>query len=110
MSSAQRILGSVGLIAGLGLVSLGLGMQAGAQSVPVEVTSDTPAYCLRLLDEVTDLMRTAAVPTPPEVTRLSADGQRMCDEGQTRGGIMRLRQAWVLMTHPDGVTDQGAHP
>ncbi len=110
MSFAQRILGSAGLMACLGLLVLGFAMQAGAQSVPMEVTSDTPAYCFRLLDEVSGLVRTATTPPPPEVTRLSADGQRMCDEGQTRGGIIRLRRAWVLMTHPDERPDQGAGP
>jgi len=110
MSSVQRIIGSAGLTVILGLLALGLGVQAGAQSVPMEVTSDTPAYCVRLLGEVTDLVRAAAVPPPPEVIRLSADGQRMCDEGQTRGGIMRLRRAWVLMAHPDGLADQSPRP
>jgi hypothetical protein len=110
MSFAQRICGSVGLGATLCLIAIAAGMEAGAQSVPLEVTSDTPAYCLRLLDEVTDLVRTSPVPPPPEVNRLSADGQRLCDEGQTRGGIMRLRRAWVLMSHSEGQLQPGAHP
>ena len=38
-------------------------------------------------------------PPPQEVTFLSSEGQRMCDQGQTRGGILRLRRALVLMMH-----------
>ncbi len=34
---------------------------------------------------------------PPEVTSLSTEGQRMCGQGQTRSGIMRLRRALVLL-------------
>ena len=36
---------------------------------------------------------------PREVWDLSAEGQRMCDAGQTRGGIMRLREAIRIMVH-----------
>jgi len=66
------------------------------QTAPVMVTSDTPQYCLHLLDQVSELMRLAPAP-PPEVTSLSTAGQRMCGQGHTRGGIMRLRRALVLL-------------
>src|SRR5690349_13452433 len=46
------------------------------------VTSDTPEYCLRLLNRVSEMVRVAAVPPPQEVTFLSSEGQRMCDQGQ----------------------------
>jgi hypothetical protein len=78
MAFTQRILGSAGHAATLGLIAIAVALQAGAQSVPLEVTSDTPAYCLRMLDEVSDLMRTSPVPPPPEVSKLSVDGQRLC--------------------------------
>ncbi len=66
------------------------------QSTPAQVTTDTPQYCLQLLDRVSELVRINTHP-PQEVTNLSTEGQRMCDQGQTRGGIMRLRRALVLL-------------
>ena len=79
-------------------------MLAGATPVagqppPQRVTSDTPEYCLQLLDRVSELVRVASSPPPQEVTSLSSEGQRMCDQGQTRGGILRLRRALMLMSH-----------
>jgi len=71
-----------------------------SQSPPQQVTSDTPQYCLHLLDRVSELVRVAGSPPPQEVAFLSSEGQRMCDQGQTRGGILRLRQALMLMMHP----------
>jgi hypothetical protein len=84
-------------------LSIGLGLAimpapAAGQSTPELVTTDTPQYCLQLLDRVSELVRIDAHP-PEEVTSLSAEGQRMCDQGQTRGGIMRLRRALVLLRH-----------
>jgi hypothetical protein len=67
------------------------------QSKPMEVTSDTPEYCLHLLDRVSELVRVATVPVPREVTDLATEGHRMCAHGQTRGGIMRLRSALMMM-------------
>ena len=65
-------------------------------AVPPQVTTDTPQYCLQLLDQVSEEVRVSAHP-PQEVSNLSTEGQRMCDQGQTRGGIMRLRRALVLL-------------
>ena len=61
---------------------------------PMAVTSDTPAYC-------TTLQHLAnAAPTPsPEVRRLIAEGQDLCDRGEVRGGIARLRRALVVERH-----------
>jgi hypothetical protein len=67
------------------------------QANPMEVTSDTPEYCLHLLDRISELARLAAVPAPREVTDLTTEGHRMCAHGQTRGGIMRLRSALMIM-------------
>lgn len=82
-------------------LSVGIGVEfaalpSSAESPPPQVTTDTPQYCLQLLDRVSQLVRTRANP-PAEVTDLSAAGQRMCDQGKTRGGIMRLRRALVLL-------------
>lgn len=89
-------------LAGL-LCCLGCGVLLRATAVraqeaaPERVTSDTPEYCLRLFDHVSALVRIAPDPPPEEVTNLSTEGQRMCVHGQTRGGILRLRRALVLM-------------
>jgi len=72
-----------------------------SQPPPEQVTSDTSEYCLHLLDRVGDMVRMATAPPPQEVTSLSTEGQRMCDQGQTRAGILRLRRALLLMMHPD---------
>jgi hypothetical protein len=82
-------------------LSVGLGLavmpsQVVGQAPPAQVTTDTPQYCLQLLDQVSELVRISAHP-PQEVSNLSTEGQRMCDQGQTRGGIMRLRRALVLL-------------
>jgi hypothetical protein len=72
------------------------------QANPMEVTSDTPEYCLRLLDRVSDLVRVSSAPVPREVTDLTTEGHRMCTHGQTRGGIMRLRSALMIMENGAG--------
>jgi hypothetical protein len=82
-------------------LSIGLGFAvmpspAAGQSTPEQVTTDTPQYCLQLLDRVSEMVRVNTHP-PQEVTDLSTEGERMCDQGQTRGGIMRLRRALVLL-------------
>jgi len=61
------------------------------------VTSDTYEYCERLRDRLSELVRVADGPPPQEVTSLASEGQRMCDQGQTRGGILRLRRALLIM-------------
>jgi hypothetical protein len=74
----------------------------GSEGKPMEVITDTPEYCLHLLDRVSDLVRLATAPIPREVTDLTTEGQRMCAHGQTRGGIMRLRSALMMMEKPGG--------
>ena len=69
---------------------------------PVEITSDTREYCLRLLDRVSDLVRLSAAPVPSEVTTLSVEGERLCDHGQPKPGILRLRRALLIMEHGSG--------
>ena len=85
------------------IVAFGLGgpVQVAGQAPAQRVNTDTPEYCLQLLDRVSELVRLAATPPPQGVTQLSSEGQKMCDQGQTRGGILRLRRALMLMMHPD---------
>jgi hypothetical protein len=98
---------TAGLLIALGaLPSISAGPIAaeaqGAQTNPMEVTSDTPEYCLQLLDRVSEMVRLASVPIPHDVTDLTTEGHRMCEHGQTRGGIMRLRSALMIMEKRDG--------
>ncbi|HUB16711.1 MAG TPA: hypothetical protein VMB34_32555 [Acetobacteraceae bacterium] len=87
-------------------LSLGIGLElmtfpVSGQSPPQQVTTDTPEYCLKLLDRVSALARDSLHP-PQEAADLSTEGQRMCDQGQTRGGILRLRRALVLLRQTTG--------
>jgi len=94
---------------GLGAVLLGAGLLGAApvagQPPPQQVISDTPEYCLRLADRLSELARAAPNPPPYEVTSLSIEGQRMCNQGQTRGGLLRLRRALALMLQAGNDTD-----
>jgi hypothetical protein len=67
------------------------------QTSPMEITTDTPEYCHKLLNRIGDLVRLATTPVPHNVSDLTTEGQRMCDHGQTRGGIMRLRSALLII-------------
>ena len=98
MMPLTRMIGLAGIAAWLGA------MPVTGQSPPQEVTTDTPAYCLRLLDRVGEMVRSTGSPPPQEVAFLSSEGQRMCDQGQTRGGILRLRRALL----PHGNARNGA--
>jgi len=93
-------MGRIARVFGLGVTAVWLGASpVESQAPPQQVTSDTPQYCLHLLDRVSEMVRVASSPPPQEVTFLSSEGQRMCDQGQTRGGILRLRRALMLMMH-----------
>ena len=96
MTNTARSYGVAGLLLCLAAVAAISTPPVSGQTTPLMVTTDTPQYCLHLLDEVSELMRLSPAP-PPEVTSLSTEGQRMCGQGQTRGGIMRLRRALVLL-------------
>ncbi len=68
---------------------------------PMEVTTDTTEYCLQLAERVNSLVGVAPAKPPQQVAYLQDEGKRMCEHGQTRGGILRLRQAILLMKHDD---------
>ncbi len=67
-----------------------------AQDDHTEILTDTPAYCMDLARLVN--MRDTR---PPEVDRLAAEGRDMCDHGEVRGGILRLRRAVRMMNIGD---------
>jgi hypothetical protein len=100
--SPARSLTTVALLVALGALStITPGLVAAqdqiTQANPMEVTTDTPEYCLHLLDRVSEMVRLATIPVPREVTDLSTEGHSMCANGQTRKGIMRLRSALMIM-------------
>jgi hypothetical protein len=76
------------------------------QSDPMEVTTDTAEYCVHLLDRISELARLSGMPVPREVTDLTTEGQRMCEHGQTRGGIVRLRSALMIVEKSDSTTNR----
>jgi hypothetical protein len=86
--------------AGLGLL-LACGTlvasSAGGDSIPPVVTTDTPEYCQKLFDRIGQAIHAAAMPPPVAVASLSTEGERMCDDGLTRGGILRLRRALLIL-------------
>ena len=105
MVPGLRMTGLAGGASCLAVVTMLLGTSpvvGQSQPSPARVTSDTPQYCLHLLDQVSEMVRIAEAPPPQEVMALSSEGRRMCDQGLTRGGILRLRRALVLMLHQDG--------
>jgi hypothetical protein len=81
-------MGPIARTASIGAVAVWLGaMPVASQAPPQEATGDTPQYCLLLLDRVSEMVRIAQTPPPQEVTFLSSEGRRMCDQGQTRRHI-----------------------
>jgi hypothetical protein len=102
-----RSLTTVSLLVALGVLPTGspgpvIAQDQVVQTNPMEVTSDTPEYCLHLLDRVSEMVRLATIPVPRDVTDLTTEGHRMCAHGQTRSGIMRLRTALMMMQKGDG--------
>ncbi|GBQ43739.1 hypothetical protein ACM0P6_07345 [Komagataeibacter sucrofermentans] len=63
----------------------------GGGDKPVIITSDTKAYCNRLLN-IIDAYGPAL---PQDVDSLRMQGADMCREGRVRSGIVRLRRALV---------------
>jgi hypothetical protein len=61
------------------------------------VITDTPEYCQKLYDRLTKAIQAAGEPMPVEIGPLSTEGQRMCNTGLTRGGILRLRRALLIL-------------
>ncbi len=70
---------------------------AAGDSPPSVVTTDTPEYCQSLIDRIAQQILVAPAPPPMEVASLSNEGKRMCNDGLTRGGILRLRRALMIL-------------
>ncbi len=88
MSGYARVMRLLVLLPCLALMADGLH----AQPAPVAVTTDTPEYCARMI---------ARVETGPDLSaemhRLLDEGRHLCERGEVRGGIMRLRRAMLLI-------------
>jgi hypothetical protein len=66
-----------------------------AEDVPsFALTTDTAQYCAQLIKQVSERHSTV-----PDVVRLLSEGREMCERGQVRGGIRRLRRALVVLHH-----------
>ncbi len=69
----------------------------------MRVTTDTAEYCEHLSRQVTqaERARATAPPVPKErriaVEELAAEGHEMCATGLIRGGLLRLRRAWIML-------------
>jgi hypothetical protein len=105
--SLMRTLSIAGVCLPLGAWVVISGVPVSAQvgssgSQPMEITTDTPEYCQRLLRRIGELVRLATAPVPHEASDLTTEGQKMCDHGQTRMGIMRLRSALMIMEKDAG--------
>ena len=59
---------------------------------PMTVTSDTPEYCLGLASRME-----AAGEMPSTARTLWERGRAMCEQGQVRRGLVRLRRAMVML-------------
>lgn len=62
----------------------------------VRVTTDTPEYCEKLAERVARDEK-ARPNAPRQAEELAAEGHHMCDSGLIRGGLVRLRRAWLML-------------
>lgn len=63
---------------------------------PMEVTSDSAAYCQQLAGRIMSLRQHLPGPAP-EVDALLDRGQQLCAAGRVRPGLNRLRHALLEM-------------
>lgn len=69
-----------------------LGLPSRDGQGPVEqLTTDTPEFCHHLLKRLQQAEQ--AHPPSPTVLALSDEGRMMCDHGEVRRGVHRLRRA-----------------
>ncbi len=91
-----RTTGFVGVAAGLGIAVIAV-MPGVSQSPPAVITTDTVGYCRQLSDKLAELVQIAPRPPETSVFALAGEGRRLCDVGQVRPGIHRLREGVRLM-------------
>ena len=71
-----------------------LGTVLGEEPPAAVIITDTVDYCDHLQRMIGDRAAHAG-----EAHRLFVEGRRMCDHGDVRSGIARLRQALILVRH-----------
>ncbi len=81
------------VLASVVLVVLAADAQAQEQS-PITVTTDTPQYCAQLVQQITQ--RHSSM---PDVARLLSEGRELCEQGEVRSGLRRLRRAEIILNH-----------
>lgn len=96
MPTMGRTTGFVGIAAGLGILVTAVIPGVG-QSPPAVITTDTEQYCRQLAEKLSELVQIAPRAPEIEVFTLSGEGRHLCDMGQVRGGILRLRRGMMLM-------------
>jgi hypothetical protein len=94
------------LIARTAAVAIVLGLAAAgtrAQTAPppptggeARVTTDTPEYCDSLAARVARDEK-ARPNAPRQAEELAEEGHHMCATGLIRGGLVRLRRAWLML-------------
>jgi hypothetical protein len=86
----------------IALACCAIALSAAAQPAPpARVTSDSTEYCSHLQERVDGMTRDSKSPPPAEVHSLTQEGHRLCEDGQTRSGILHLRRAFILMHEPE---------
>ncbi len=63
---------------------------AGSQE-PMPITTDTMEYCITLAERMAD------AEMPPHARLLWRNGRAMCEHGQVRDGLARLRRAMLMI-------------
>jgi hypothetical protein len=79
------------------LASAPFTLSVAGDTPPAVVTTDTPEYCHRLIARISELVGEEPQAPPLTVSSLSNEGERLCEEGHTRPGILRLRRALMLL-------------
>lgn len=96
MSPLVRNTGVAGLTTGLGIVLLAT-VPGVSRAPPAVVTTDTAAYCRELAAKLSELIRIAPRPPEDEVLNMDVEGRNLCEQGQVRGGILRIRRGVTVM-------------
>lgn len=69
---------------------------------PPRLLSDTMEYCQDLLANLAKL-RSEQLKLPPEADMLASEGQHMCEQGNYRAGINRLRNALIVVQREQNI-------
>ena len=86
------------LVASVALATHARGQSSSTELPPARITSDTPEFCSRLAERLRQKIRAIRPePVPDEVVLLEQEGLRMCHEGHVRPGILRIRQALMIL-------------